>query len=304
MTAPRQILPGRTFMITRRTTQRQFLLLPREDVAEIIAYCLAEAAAREQIELIAWLVMSNHYHAIVRDPLGRLPAFLEHFHKMVARVLNAKWGRNENLWSSEETAVTYLPTPADVFDKVVYVLCNPAAAHLVDSVSEWPGCSSLRNMGGKTTVHQRPSFFFRPSGKMPPNASLTAACPADIRGSESVADWTARVLTAVEKRERSLRENRTRANVKVLGREAVLGAATTDRPHTREALRSLKPCVACKDPLRRTAELVALKEFRIAHDRARLRFVAGERHVEFPAGTWRMRAWGAHCEPYPAAIAA
>ena len=59
MTAPRRILPGRTYMVTRRTTQRLFLLRPDEDLLRIFAYCLAEAATRYDMQLIAWCVMSN-----------------------------------------------------------------------------------------------------------------------------------------------------------------------------------------------------------------------------------------------------
>jgi REP element-mobilizing transposase RayT len=108
MTAPREILPGRTYLITRRCTQRQFLLRPDDKMNAIIAYCLAEAATRYDINLIAWTAMSNHYHTVVHDPHARLPAFLEHFHKMLAKCLNVRWSRWENVWSSEPTSRTCL----------------------------------------------------------------------------------------------------------------------------------------------------------------------------------------------------
>jgi len=60
MTAPRRILPGKVAMLTRRSTQRQYLLRPDELTNEIFEYCLAEAAKRFDIGLIAWLAMSNH----------------------------------------------------------------------------------------------------------------------------------------------------------------------------------------------------------------------------------------------------
>lgn len=303
MTAPRQIIPGRTCLITRRTTQRQYLLRPDPAVNAMIAYCLAEAASRFGIELIAWLVMSNHYHAVVRDPDGRLPAFLEHFHKMVARALNAKWDRSENVWSSKQTSVVYLPTPEDIFDKVVYVLSNPFADHLVDRLVDWPGCSALANLGGHATTHARPTFFFRDSGVMPATATLTARCPAEIRRpDESVDDWKTRVLAAVGQRETAFREMRLRKGIRLFGRKRVLRVSITDSPKDKEP-RSLIPSIACKDPVRRAAELLALWYFRIAHERARSRFISGEHRVEFPAGTYRMRAWGARCAPYPALAA-
>ena len=40
---PRQILPGSTYLITRRCTQRQFLLKPSPLTNQVIAYCYAIA---------------------------------------------------------------------------------------------------------------------------------------------------------------------------------------------------------------------------------------------------------------------
>src|SRR5262245_6742622 len=93
MTAPRQVLPDRTYFLTRRCTQREFLLRPDAITTGIFLYCLAIAAKVFSIELIAWCAMSNHWHGIVYDPLGRLPAFLEHFHKLTAKALNVRWNR-------------------------------------------------------------------------------------------------------------------------------------------------------------------------------------------------------------------
>lgn len=302
MTLPRQILPGRTYLITRRCTQRQFLLRPDGATNAIFAYCLAEAAERHEIGLVAWLAMSNHYHAIVHDPRGRLPAFLEHLHKMLAKALNVRWSRWENLWATEETCATYLPTPQDIFDKVVYVLANPVADHLVDRLVDWPGCSSLQHMGGARNAHERPRAYFRSTGgTMPARVELRAVQPPDMAARESVPAWAARVRDAVAEKERAAREQRLRDGRSVLGRKAVLRASAFTSPSTSEPRRNLRPALACKDRERRIAELLRLKEFRRTHESARRRYVARERRVEFPPGTYRMRALGARCAPLPIA---
>src|SRR6186713_2576999 len=89
VTAPRQVVPGRTYLLTRRCTQRQYLLRPDRQVVRIYLYCLGEAAARFGITLHAWCVMSNHEHLLVRDDRGNFPEFLAHWHKMLAKALNA-----------------------------------------------------------------------------------------------------------------------------------------------------------------------------------------------------------------------
>ena len=139
MTAPRQILPGSCYLVTRRCTQRQFLLRPSVVSNEIVEYCLALAADQTGVELHAVCVMSNHWHAVVSDPFACLPEFLERVHRLTARALNASLGRWENFWSSDKPSVVRLVTEQAVLDEMAYVLANPTAAGLVNSPREWPG---------------------------------------------------------------------------------------------------------------------------------------------------------------------
>ena len=81
---PRQILPGSTYLVSRRCTQRQFLLKPTGLTTSIFAYCLAIAAARYGILMHGACVLSNHWHAVLTDPAARLPEFLGYLHKLVA----------------------------------------------------------------------------------------------------------------------------------------------------------------------------------------------------------------------------
>lgn len=286
--------------MTRRCAQRQFLLAPGQVTNAIFDYCIAEAAKRFGIGLVAWCAMSNHYHAVVHDPKGVLPAFLEHFHKMVAKVMNARWGRWENFWSTEETCVTRLVSHQDVFDAVVYVLANPLAADLVDRFTDWPGSSAFGYLGGKQTKHARPKYYFREDGAMPLSATLAATLPSRITKHESRAAWNARLRKALAQREKTLRDARNAQKRRLAGRKTVLRLVHTDAPKTTAIRRKLKPAIACKDPDRRATELAALREFRARYKIARLSWSAGHRRVEFPSGTYRLRAFGVRCAPYPA----
>jgi REP element-mobilizing transposase RayT len=301
VTAPRKIVPGETYFLTRRCTQRGYLLRPDGETKAIFDYCLAEAAKRHGIGLVAWDAMSNHYHGIVHDPKGHLPAFLEHFHKMVAKAMNARWERWENFWSSEETCVTRLVTNQDIFDKVIYVLCNPVAADLVDRVQDWPGSSSLAYLGTKQTQHRRPKHYFRngDDGAMPKVVTLRAMVPSRITKHETAASWWDRVRKGVRAHEGALREMRTKAKRRVMGRKAVLRMPHTAAPKTELVKRTLRPCIACKDVERRKLELAALKEFRAAYAEARERWAAADRRASFPYGTYRWLSLGVRCAPPP-----
>jgi len=47
----RPVVPGSTYMITRRCTQRQFLMRPDGETNNAYVYCLAVAARRFRIEV-------------------------------------------------------------------------------------------------------------------------------------------------------------------------------------------------------------------------------------------------------------
>jgi putative transposase len=126
MTLPRQIIPGRAYLITRRTVQRQFLLRPDEKTNQILLYCLAVALARYGMEVYVFNSMSNHYHLVVFDVCGRLPEFLWYLNLMTAKALNFRWRRRENLWSVEQANVVLLVDDEAVLASSVYTLVNPS----------------------------------------------------------------------------------------------------------------------------------------------------------------------------------
>ena len=174
MTAPREVIPGRAYLLTRRCVQRQFLLQPDEKAVTIFLYCLGEAARRFDITLFGWLQMSNHEHIALRDNKGNLPEFTAHLHKLVSKALNEHWGRRENLWAAEQPNLVYTVEPHDQFDKLIYLLTNPVSADLVDRAHDWPGASSLAlHSSGRAITVKRPAFF-RANGPMPDQVTLTA----------------------------------------------------------------------------------------------------------------------------------
>src|SRR6478609_4721932 len=118
-------------MITRRCTQRQFLMRPDRETNNAFIYCLAVAAERHGIRVLFTAAMSNHHHTGIYDPDGNYPAFLEYFHKLFAKCQNALRGRWENFWASEQTSVVRLVGGEDVLSKLVYAVCNPVQAALV-----------------------------------------------------------------------------------------------------------------------------------------------------------------------------
>ena len=137
---PRQILPGTTYLVTRRTVQRTYLVRPSPTLNQIFLYCLAYAADRYRVQVHAYCVMSNHLHLVLTDPEGNLPKFMHWLDLFVAKCVNAMLGRWEAVWVDGSYTPVVLVGERAILDKISYTLNNPVSAGLVRFGAQWPGC--------------------------------------------------------------------------------------------------------------------------------------------------------------------
>jgi REP element-mobilizing transposase RayT len=290
MTAPRQVLPGTTYLVTRRCSQRQFLLKPSQTTTEVFRYVLAVAARRYGIEVHAYCVLSNHYHLIVTDPDAQLPAFQRFLNAFVARALNAHLGRWEDFWGPSSFSAVELVTPSDIVDKVAYTLANPVAAGLVRSARQWPGpWSSPELVGAGDLRLNRPRHFFDPKGSLPESLTLALTTPP---GFPSAAAFREQLLAALAEKEAKA----VLAASGFTGVKRVLAQQPTARPGSMEPRRRLSPRVAARDQWKRIEALARLGSFLAAYRTALRAWHEGREGVLFPPGTYLMRvAHGVAC---------
>jgi REP element-mobilizing transposase RayT len=289
MSLPRQVVPGRAYLITRRCTQRQFLMRPDRETNNAFIYCLAFAAQRTGVRVLFTMAMSNHHHTGIEDPHGNYPAFLELFHKLFAKCQNALRGRWENFWASEQTSVVRLVDPNDIVEKMVYALTNPVKDRLVEKARHWPGASSLEALANpKPLTATRPRHFFREDGGMPATISLDVSSPKAFEG-PAAKEFVNLVVERIAVIERDMAAERHRTGTTVLGRRGVLAQTWSARPATAEPRRVLDPTVAARSKWSRIEALLRNRAFRAAYAAAREAFVAGIRDVLFPAGTYWLR---------------
>jgi len=289
MTAPRQVLPGVTYLITRRCFGRMLLLRPSPLVNELFEYVLADKAKEYGIELHAYVVLSNHWHCVLTDPRGQLPEFQRDLGSTVARALNAALGRWESFWAPGSYSAVALQRPEDVLDKMAYVLANPSAAGLVRRGSEWPGLWSAPSLiGAGAREVKRPDHYFRKEGATHKTASLELACPEGFGSVEALRQRLTDALT--EREDRAAREV-AEAGRSFMGAKKVLAQSPFARPAPREVRRGLKPRVASRDKWKRLEAIGRLKAFLAEYRVAWEAFKGGAREVVFPDGTYGMRVW-------------
>lgn len=275
--------------MTRRCSQRLFLLSPSRLVNEVFLYCLAYAAQRHSIRVHAFCVLSNHYHLVVTDPRSELPGFMQWLDGTLARCLNAHHGRTENFFAPGSYNGADLTDGDDVLAKMVYTLVNPVAAGLVASADDWPGLRSSTLRGGpRTIVAKRPAFFFRKDGKLPDEVELVVERPEALRDL-SDEEFGKLLDRAVRERQKEIQDEFRAKGATFLGRERVLRQSPFEAPGSRQRRGRLKPRVAAADKWRRIEALKQLREFLEAYKEALEKFCAGVRDVIFPAGTYWMR---------------
>jgi REP-associated tyrosine transposase len=282
-------------MLTRRCTQRQFLLRPDPEVANAVIYCLAVAAHRFEVDVIDFIHITNHLHEAIYDRHGNGPQFYEYFYGLLAKCVNALRGRWENVFSSEQPSVVTILTTEDLIKRLVYIATNAIKHNLVACVDDWPGASGYRALLNNTPLRAtRPKHFFSEKGTMPAEVTLRVGIPPELGDRDVI---LGEVKARVEEYERTKAAERAQTGQTVLGRYAVLRQPWDASPTSREPRRKLQRTIAAVSKWTRIAALQRKREFPIAHREARVALIEGN-PIPFPYGTyWLRRFAGVQVEP-------
>ena len=292
MSQPREVVPGATYLITRRTQGRHFLFRPDAAITQLLVYTLAVSAARYDISVHAFCAMSSHIHLVITDARGVLPRFLQYFHRIVAlgtKVLRAWEGP---VWENEHTSAVRLLTRAAIMEKIAYVQANPVASGLVQHSHEWPGATTrAHEMGGEVLTAPRPKVYFNPKNpRWPRKASIAITLPPMVEA-DRAGEFRDGVTTEVEQQEGAARRAMQQEGRRFAGRWRICTMSPREKARGAEANRNRDPAFAVgraqPGPVWREAA-AALRRFRAAYRAALAQWQAGIFDVGFPRGTWWM----------------
>lgn len=125
-------------MLTGSIYQNQFLMRSSKRKDDWRDAFLKSAGIYQWL-VIAWVVLDNHYHAIVRSPGNpkTLSKFIGSYHKYTAR----KWNNEDGLmgrkvwWNYWDTCIR---SERDYLNRLRYVFWNPVKHGLVDAPQGYP----------------------------------------------------------------------------------------------------------------------------------------------------------------------
>jgi putative transposase len=286
----RPISPGITYLLTRRCIERRFLFTPDPDrhMARIFGYCLAVASERYGILVHASVTLSNHWHLVVTDVRGNLPEFLRDVHSLIARCVNARYRRCENVWAVRQPSAVHLLDTGIIWEKLVYCLANAVSSWLVASHHAWPGFHTLPDaLTNGPKVYARPTEYFSTRTQLPDTATLVITKPPAL-AHLSDDDYVAQLKKRVAAKESGLNKRSRDGKRPFLGVTAIMAQDPHGHPQTPRPQNEVNPRVAASDPEIRKAALGLLADFLHLYAKARDKWSKGNRRVRFPRGTYQL----------------
>jgi REP element-mobilizing transposase RayT len=286
--------PSKVHLITCRTVNAELLLVPSEELNEIIGGIIARYAEMYSIEIFAFVVLSNHYHLLIRGPEGIIPSFEACINREISIRTNRLIRRSGNLWGRRYDD-QIAPESADAVEAFVYVITNPVKHGLVSHPRLWPGLSSywqsINNPEKEYTFLHHTAYNAarikaRRLGELVRRQDFETKhvlkiCPLPCFAGLGVKRQREKLRGLIEERTLKLEKERKAAGKGFIGRKAVL-VQPKRGSFPQEVSRSPRPCCYTKS-------IEVLKAFKEEYKsklswylKASISFRAGDFSIDFP----------------------
>ncbi len=303
MSSPRYQPPEiETWVLGSKCVDDQHLLAPTPEMRFLVARCLRKMHVDYDVELIAYVIMSNHWHLIVRLRNDRLPDIMRDFKGGLAKSMNKILGRRGAVWMERYHDEAVLDDEA-ADGEVHYVHVNPLRAHLVETLEDYPGLSSwpayAKNLDSLTETYFDEMSWTAAGALESARAEFTHSATIEIGRPATWAGLSPRdrqratdaCVARVRGEERQLAAERARAQRAVPTADSIVRRDPRTRP--KNPKRGAKRKWAVGSPEQVAAFRAAYRQMLPAYRLASAAFRQTGSLVPFPAGTYPPRI------PYP-----
>ena len=143
----RVVIEGCAHHVTQRGNNRQDVFFVDDDRRAFLAF-LAEAAARFDLAVEGYCLMTNHVHLVVTPARpDSLANALKRTNQLYAQYVNRLHGRSGHLWQDR-----FFSCPLDELHRwraLVYIERNAVRARLCRKAWRWPWSSAAAHCGGE-----------------------------------------------------------------------------------------------------------------------------------------------------------
>lgn len=227
--------------------------------------------------------MSNHFHLVLTDTRGLLPAFMRDFLTNTSKALQVAVDIDRAVWSRKRYSSVHLLDLDAAERKIAYTVLNPTRAELTKP-TEWPGLTSARWKTGETIRTRRPRIYYS-KRYAPEFVELTLKPVGSEFGlkRECLIGRSERRIQAHVRAQVVEVRNELRAAGRTFASTAVVMRTSRQRRGTRR-VRHRNPGFATTDRLALMLAIEDAREFEQDHARAKARYS--------PAIRERCSRWG------------
>jgi putative transposase len=146
-------VPAGAYHLTSRGSNRQPIYYSRDE-RQLFLKLLGVAVAKHAWTLLAYCLMTNHYHLVVRIGDGELSSGMQWLNSCFSRITNKQQGREAHLFRNR-FASRLIESDAHLLAACRYVVLNPVAAGICGCPEQWEW-SSYRATAG---LERPPAFL-------------------------------------------------------------------------------------------------------------------------------------------------
>ncbi len=139
------------YHITNRCNNKEWFDVPLPIVWAIFCDQLSDSADRFSVWIHSFVLMSNHFHMMVRTPLENLDRFLRHFLTETARRIKYESSRINHIFGGRSSQ-TILDSAYSVAYVYKYVYRNPVRAGLASQVEAYRYSSLTQMVEGRYDI--------------------------------------------------------------------------------------------------------------------------------------------------------
>ena len=146
MTRPLRIdFPGAVYHVTSRGNRRTAIFEDDTD-ASLFLKVLGEALQRFNAKVLAYCLMTNHYHLVIVTPQGGLSLLMRQINGVYSQTYNRRHGVTGHLLQGRFKAIL-VDHDAYLMELCRYVELNPVRAGMVAAAGDWNWSSYAAHVG-------------------------------------------------------------------------------------------------------------------------------------------------------------
>ena len=163
--AARGLVGGQVYHVLNRGNSRVNVFHKPEDFAAFIDL-ICEARQRYPVKVLAYCLMTNHFHLVVRPDEGSdLSSWMRWLMTSHVRRYHRHYGTSGHIWQGRFKSFI-VEDDGHLLSVMRYVEGNPVQAQMVKSARDWPWSSHLENLACLGTVSSQSEVTVPVSGSL------------------------------------------------------------------------------------------------------------------------------------------